>query len=164
MSLFLVIAVLFGWFIVPFIMNASKKMNVTMGVNAIALSLMLFFAGLAEASHVAGITGAYLAGLFISRTQYKNAVRIAPNDGTIHYNLGAAYSNKEDYKQAVTTYLKAVEFEPERGDAHSRSYRAFRYRNRPFNINHSLRHSGYRSGFRAAGHSSELRSRIRPGL
>lgn len=75
MSMFLVLAVLFGWFIVPFIMNASKKMNVTMGVNAIALSLMLFFAGLAEASHVAGITGAYLAGLFISRTSYKNAVR-----------------------------------------------------------------------------------------
>ncbi len=47
------------------------------------------------------------------------AVRIENDDGTIHYNLGAAYSNKEDYKQAVAAHLKAVELEPEMGDAHN---------------------------------------------
>ena len=36
----------------------------------------------------------------------------------IHYNLGAAYSNSENYKQAVAEYLRAVEIEPENGDAH----------------------------------------------
>ncbi len=68
-------AVLIGWFIVPFIMNLSKKINVSHGVNAIAFSLMLVFAGIAEISCVAGITGAYLAGLFISRTQFRHSVR-----------------------------------------------------------------------------------------
>jgi tetratricopeptide (TPR) repeat protein len=36
----------------------------------------------------------------------------------IHYNLGAAYSNNKNYNQAVAEYLRAVEIEPEIGDAH----------------------------------------------
>jgi tetratricopeptide (TPR) repeat protein len=36
----------------------------------------------------------------------------------IHYNLGAAYSNNENYEQAVTEYLRTVEIDPKIGDAH----------------------------------------------
>ncbi len=36
----------------------------------------------------------------------------------VHYNLGAAYSNNENYEQAVAEYLRAVEIDPEIGDAH----------------------------------------------
>ena len=36
----------------------------------------------------------------------------------IHYNLGAAYSNSENYKQGVAAYLTAVEIDPGIGDAH----------------------------------------------
>jgi tetratricopeptide (TPR) repeat protein len=36
----------------------------------------------------------------------------------VYYNLGAAYSNNEDYEQAVAAYLKAVEIDPAIGDAH----------------------------------------------
>ncbi len=71
---YLVISVLVGMYMVPFIMNFSKKMNVTLSVTAVALALMFIFAGVAEVSKVASITGAYLAGLFISRTQFKSMV------------------------------------------------------------------------------------------
>ncbi|MBD3315559.1 MAG: cation:proton antiporter [Chitinivibrionales bacterium] len=72
---YLIAAIVIGWFVVPFVMNLSKKMDVTMGVNAIALSLMFFFAGVAEISRVASITGAYLAGVFVGRTQFRHTVR-----------------------------------------------------------------------------------------
>lgn len=77
MSIYLVGAIAIGWFTVPFIMNLSKRMNVPMASNAIALSLMFLFAGTAEYSRIAAITGAYLAGLFIGRTQLKDSVREA---------------------------------------------------------------------------------------
>jgi Kef-type K+ transport system membrane component KefB len=72
---YLAVAILVGWFLIPLIMNLSRRMNVSMSVNAVALSLMFLFAGAAEISRVAAITGAYLAGLFIGRTQVRNTVR-----------------------------------------------------------------------------------------
>lgn len=72
---YLAAAIVCGWFLVPLVMNLSKKMDVTMGVNAVALSLMFFFAGVAEVSRVAGITGAYLAGVFVGRTRFRHTVR-----------------------------------------------------------------------------------------
>jgi Kef-type K+ transport system membrane component KefB len=72
---YLVAAIVCGWFLVPMVMNLSKKMDVTMGVNAVALSLMFLFAGVAEVSRVASITGAYLAGVFVGRTQFRHTVR-----------------------------------------------------------------------------------------
>ena len=36
----------------------------------------------------------------------------------VHYNLGAAYSKSKKYDQAIAAYLKAVEIDPEIGDAH----------------------------------------------
>ncbi len=77
MSGYLVAAIGIGWFLVPFVMNLSKRMNVPMASNAVALSLMFLFAGTAEYSRIAAITGAYLAGLFIGRTQLRESVREA---------------------------------------------------------------------------------------
>ncbi|MGB2876982.1 MAG: tetratricopeptide repeat protein, partial [Dehalococcoidales bacterium] len=46
------------------------------------------------------------------------AVLLKPDEAMIHYNLGAAYSNNENYQQGVAEYLRAVEIDPEIGDAH----------------------------------------------
>ncbi|MBD3343700.1 MAG: hypothetical protein GF401_01405 [Chitinivibrionales bacterium] len=75
MVVYLVGSVAFGWFLVPFFMNISKKMSEPKSVTAVALALMFLFAAAAELSHIAGITGAYLAGLFIGRTHLKKAVK-----------------------------------------------------------------------------------------
>ena len=40
-------------------------------------------------------------------------------NGGIRYNLGGAYSAKKDYERAVAEYLRAVEIDPEMGDAHN---------------------------------------------
>ncbi len=72
--IYMITAILFGWFIIPMLMNFSKMMNIPMSLTATALALMLIFAGLAELSKVAGITGAYLAGMFIARTKYREQV------------------------------------------------------------------------------------------
>ncbi|GAG91197.1 unnamed protein product [marine sediment metagenome] len=49
----------------------------------------------------------------------KKAALIKPEDGAIHYNLGAAYSNNEQYEQAIEQYIKAVEIDPAMADAHN---------------------------------------------
>jgi tetratricopeptide (TPR) repeat protein len=49
---------------------------------------------------------------------YKQAALLEPREPMVYYNLGAAYSNNEDYEQAVDAYLKAVEIDPAIGDAH----------------------------------------------
>ena len=36
----------------------------------------------------------------------------------IRYNIGAVYSNKKEYQQAVIEYRRAIEIDPEMGDAH----------------------------------------------
>ena len=36
----------------------------------------------------------------------------------VYYNLGAAYSNNENYAQAVDAYLKAVDIDSGIGNAH----------------------------------------------
>jgi Flp pilus assembly protein TadD len=44
---------------------------------------------------------------------------VKSDDAAIHYNLGAAHSNKGDYEAAVAEHLRAVELEPEMADAHN---------------------------------------------
>jgi tetratricopeptide (TPR) repeat protein len=36
----------------------------------------------------------------------------------VHYNLGAAYSKSGMHAEAIDAYLKAVQIDPEIGDAH----------------------------------------------
>ena len=45
-------------------------------------------------------------------------MRVSPEDNTIRYNLGAAYSNNGNYEKAVAEHLKVVEVDPEMGAAH----------------------------------------------
>ena len=75
MVAYLGMAVAAGMFLVPFLMNVTRRLSGPMSANAVALGLMFLFAGCAEVSHVAGITGAYLAGLFVGRTQLRDTVR-----------------------------------------------------------------------------------------
>ena len=44
---------------------------------------------------------------------------VQADNSVIYYNLGAAYSNNEDFKQATIEYLKAVRLEPTMGDAYN---------------------------------------------
>ena len=45
-------------------------------------------------------------------------MRLNPEDGSVYYNLGAAYSNKKQYSQAAEEYLRAIEFDSEMPNAH----------------------------------------------
>lgn len=74
-AVFLLGACLLGWFAIPFVVNLSRRMDSSAGINMGALSLMFLFAGVAEVSGVAAITGSYLAGLFVGRTQHRATIR-----------------------------------------------------------------------------------------
>lgn len=72
--IFFVAIVAAGWFIVPFLLKYMSKFKVTEGLMSAALILCLGFAYFAESMGVAGIIGAFAAGLAISRTDYQHAV------------------------------------------------------------------------------------------
>ncbi|MEK4010191.1 cation:proton antiporter [Peribacillus sp. FSL M8-0224] len=70
---FLIIGLL-GWKFVPFIMRKLSSLRITEPVMSIALVLCLLFAYIAEYLGVAGIIGAFAAGIAISQTEYKKQV------------------------------------------------------------------------------------------
>jgi tetratricopeptide (TPR) repeat protein len=51
--------------------------------------------------------------------EYKKAVRIKPDNGTVHYNIAAAYHNKGYFDKAAVEYEKAIEIDPQMADAHN---------------------------------------------
>ncbi|MFA4662691.1 cation:proton antiporter [Pyrococcus kukulkanii] len=66
-------------------LKLSERITLPETVTAFALAIMLFFAYLAEKFQIAGITGAYLAGILIATTE--EAKKITDRIMTIGYSL-----------------------------------------------------------------------------
>jgi Kef-type K+ transport system membrane component KefB len=69
--IFFAIAVLLGYFVLPKVMSWFKKLNVTQTVLSVGIVSALIFAYLGELFGVAGIVGAYLCGLMLSLTPFR---------------------------------------------------------------------------------------------
>ncbi|HIP74786.1 MAG TPA: cation:proton antiporter [Thermococcus paralvinellae] len=82
---FFVISILFGIPAIKRALKLSSKIELPETVTAFALSITLIFAYIAEKIQIAGITGAYLAGLIIAQTD--EARRITTEIMTIAYSL-----------------------------------------------------------------------------
>lgn len=73
-GLFFVIIILASLFVVPFLMKWLAKLKVTEAVVSIALIICLGFAYFAEWMHMAGIIGAFAAGIAIGQTPFQKMV------------------------------------------------------------------------------------------
>lgn len=73
-TVFFAVLLAAGWFIVPLVMKWISKIKVSEGVMSGALLLCFGLSYFAEYMGVAGIIGAFGAGLAISRTSYKETV------------------------------------------------------------------------------------------
>ena len=72
---YIIIACLIGAYLLPKIANKVSEMRMNQGMLAFALVTCLFFAWSAEVvGGIAGITGAFIAGLFLARTPYKSEI------------------------------------------------------------------------------------------
>lgn len=67
---FFVLAILLGYTLVPVIMGWSARILVTEGILTFALIIALAFALISQYFGLAGIVGAYIAGIMIKRTKY----------------------------------------------------------------------------------------------
>ncbi len=74
MALYLGGATLIGFFIFPLLLNWVDKIKSEVPVLTTALAMLFIFAWAAEQAEVAGITGAYLAGLSIGQTKFKHRI------------------------------------------------------------------------------------------
>jgi monovalent cation:proton antiporter-2 (CPA2) family protein len=72
--IFFAIITLLGWKFVPFMMRKLSSIRVTEPVMSVSIVLCLFFAYLAEYLGVAGIIGAFAAGIAMSQTEFKQEV------------------------------------------------------------------------------------------
>ena len=72
--LFFALAVLMGRKIVPSLLKFASKMGVSVPVVTAGIVIALVFAAGAELMGMAGIVGAYLAGLMISMTSFKHEI------------------------------------------------------------------------------------------
>lgn len=72
--LFFATAILVGWKVVPWFLNKFSSLKVTETVISSSLVICFVYAYLAEYTGVAAIIGAYIAGLAISVTNFKNEV------------------------------------------------------------------------------------------
>lgn len=72
--LFFAVIIAAGWFIVPLIMKWMSKFKVTETIVSAAILICLGFSYFAEMMGVAGIIGAFAAGIAISQTSYKHTV------------------------------------------------------------------------------------------
>jgi monovalent cation:proton antiporter-2 (CPA2) family protein len=72
--IFFALAILFAWKIIPIVLRLFAPLRVTEAVISAALMICFSFAYFAEATGVAAIIGAYIAGLGISFTTYKEEV------------------------------------------------------------------------------------------
>ncbi|SFS45904.1 transporter, monovalent cation:proton antiporter-2 (CPA2) family [Marininema halotolerans] len=71
---FFLIAILLGWKVVPWLMRWLVTLRVTQMVISTGLIICFGFAFLSEEMGVAGIIGAFIAGVAISQTPYKHEV------------------------------------------------------------------------------------------
>lgn len=72
--IFFVAAILIGWKVVPFFMKKFSSLKVTETTISSALIICFVFAYFAEYTGVAAIIGAYIAGVSISLTSFKQEV------------------------------------------------------------------------------------------
>ncbi len=73
-ALFFLVILIVSWLVVPFIMKKLSLLHVTEPVMSTALILLCFYAYFAEKMGVAGIIGAFAAGIAISQTAFKHEV------------------------------------------------------------------------------------------
>jgi len=86
MVLFLGISSAIGWWVLPRISNRIQNQPISQGLVAFVFVTILLYSWFAEiAGHMSGITGAFLAGLWFSRTTLKE--RIRNNISTIAYGV-----------------------------------------------------------------------------
>ncbi|WP_127586387.1 cation:proton antiporter [Paenibacillus koleovorans] len=71
---FFIVIGLLGYKGVPFLMRKLASLRISEPVMSLAIAICLFFAFTAEYFGVAGIIGAFAAGLAISRTEFKHEV------------------------------------------------------------------------------------------
>ena len=71
---FFVIIALLAWKGVPFVMSKLGRIKITQPAMSIALALCFLFAYIAEFFGIAGIIGAFAAGIAISQTEFKEEV------------------------------------------------------------------------------------------
>ncbi|MFD2115658.1 cation:proton antiporter [Paenibacillus yanchengensis] len=71
---FFAVIIALSWFVVPFVLKLMSKLKVTEGIMSAGLLLCLGFSYFAEFMGVAGIIGAFAAGLAISRTEYQKTI------------------------------------------------------------------------------------------
>ncbi len=75
MLLFLAIAGVVGWFLLPKLSRHVNRLPVSQGLIAFVFVVMLLYGWLAEVlGHMAPITGAFLAGLFLARSPVKERI------------------------------------------------------------------------------------------
>jgi monovalent cation:proton antiporter-2 (CPA2) family protein len=72
--LFFIVIFLAGWFVVPKIMKWMAPLKVTEAVITAALVICFGFAYFAESLQMAGIIGAFAAGIAIAQTDYRHIV------------------------------------------------------------------------------------------
>jgi len=71
---FFVIIALLAWKGVPFVMSKLGRIKITQPAMSIALALCFLFAYIAEYFGIAGIIGAFAAGIAISQTEFKEEI------------------------------------------------------------------------------------------
>ena len=75
--IFFIGIVIMGFIISKFVLKIVEKSRIPYGTETLAIFTAFIFSFFAESSNIAAITGAYIAGLFISR--YKNRKKIYQN-------------------------------------------------------------------------------------
>ena len=71
---FFILIGLLGWKVVPFVLRKLSRLKISEPIMSLALVCCLFFAYIAEYLGVAGIIGAFAAGISISQTEFKHQV------------------------------------------------------------------------------------------
>jgi Kef-type K+ transport system membrane component KefB len=72
MVVFLGLSIMFGWWVLPLFVRKVARLPISQGVLALGLIVMFLYAVAAEVvGSMAGITGAFLAGLMFARTSEK---------------------------------------------------------------------------------------------
>jgi Kef-type K+ transport system membrane component KefB len=86
MMLFLVLAILFGLWVLPFLTRRISKLSISQGTLTFALVTLLTYSLASELiGHMAALIGAFLAGLMFARTPEKEAIE--PGITALAYGL-----------------------------------------------------------------------------
>jgi Kef-type K+ transport system membrane component KefB len=86
MSLFLIVASAFGFWLLPQLASRVEQLPISQGLVAFTFVIVLFYAWSAEAvGHLASVIGAFMAGLFLARSPLKS--RIEAGFSSIAYGV-----------------------------------------------------------------------------